>query len=88
MLSPEFQIKKIEIQSFVATFRLGRGRNFRTYIEETIPKLRGWVNYFRLAEVKGIFDELAGWLRQKINPIFVIAWIMKQQMRQIGRLLN
>jgi hypothetical protein len=36
-------------------------------MEEIIPKLRGWINYFRLTEVKGIFDELDGWLRQKIN---------------------
>jgi hypothetical protein len=54
------QIKKSEIEGFVATFRRGRGRDIRTSIEETISKLRGWINYFRLAEVKGIFDELDG----------------------------
>jgi hypothetical protein len=41
--------------------------NSPTSMEEIIPKLRGWINYFRLTEVKGIFDELDGWLRQKIN---------------------
>jgi RNA-directed DNA polymerase len=26
--------------------------------------VRGWVNYFRYVEVKGIFEELDGWLRR------------------------
>jgi hypothetical protein len=29
--------------------------------EELTPLLRGWMNYFRLAEVKGIFEELDSW---------------------------
>jgi hypothetical protein len=49
------QIKKIEIESFVVSFRRGRRRNNGTSREEM-----GWINYFRLAEVEGIFDELDG----------------------------
>jgi len=57
-----------------ATFRRGRGRNIRTTIEETTPKLRGWINYFRHAEVKGIFEELDGWLRRKLRRILWKQW--------------
>ncbi len=32
-------------------------------------KLRGWIAYFRLAEVKGIFEDLDGWIRRKL-PTF------------------
>ncbi len=56
------------------TFRRGRGRNIRTTIEETTPKLRGWINYFRHVEVKGIFEELDGWLRRKLRRILWKQW--------------
>jgi RNA-directed DNA polymerase len=55
-------------------FRAGRGRNIRTLIKELIPVLRGWVNYFRLAEVKGIFEELDGWIRRKLRCIIWRQW--------------
>lgn len=51
-------------------FRWGRGRNLGRFILETLnPLLRGWVNYFRLAEVRGIFEELDGWIRRKLRSI-------------------
>ena len=40
------------------------------HIEETTPKLRGWINYFRLTEVRDIFEELDGWLRREPWRIF------------------
>jgi RNA-directed DNA polymerase len=55
-------------------FRVGRGRNIGTLIEELTPVLRGWVNYFRLAEVKGIFEELDGWIRRKFRCIIWLQW--------------
>jgi RNA-directed DNA polymerase len=55
-------------------FRAGRGRNLRQVIEELTPVLRGWVNYFRLAEVKGIFEELDGWIRRKFRCILWRQW--------------
>jgi RNA-directed DNA polymerase len=56
------------------TFRAGRGRNIRNLAEELTPVLRGWVNYFRLVEVKGIFEELDGWLRRKLRCILWRQW--------------
>jgi hypothetical protein len=50
-------------------FRRGRGKSIQTTVEEVTPKLRGWLNYFRYSEVKGIFDELDGWLRRKLRRI-------------------
>ncbi|HEX9024125.1 MAG TPA: group II intron reverse transcriptase/maturase [Geobacteraceae bacterium] len=57
-----------------AIFRRGRGKNIQTTIEEATPKLRGWINYFRYAEVKGIFEELDGWLRRKLRRILWKQW--------------
>ena len=55
-------------------FRAARGRNIGRVIEELTPVLRGWVNYFRLAEVKGTFEELDGWIRRKFRCILWRQW--------------
>jgi len=55
-------------------FRQGKGKNIQTTVEETTPKLRGWINYFRYSEVKGIFEELDGWLRRKLRRILWKQW--------------
>ena len=56
-------------------FRRGRGRNLGKLIEEELtPLLRGWLNYFRLAEVKGIFEELDSWIRRKLRNLIWRQW--------------
>ncbi len=55
-------------------FRAGRGRNLAKFIIELRPVLRGWVNYFRLAEVKGVFEDLDGWIRRKLRCILWRQW--------------
>ena len=56
-------------------FRRGRGRNVGKLIEaELTPLLRGWMNYFRLAEVKGVFDELDSWIRRKLRCLIWRQW--------------
>lgn len=56
-------------------FRQGRGRNLGRFIQEDlIPVLRGWGNYFRLAEVKGVFEELDQWVRRKLRCILWRQW--------------
>ena len=56
-------------------FRRGRGRNLNKLIAEDLtPLLRGWMNYFRLAEVKGIFEELDSWIRRKLRNLIWRKW--------------
>jgi RNA-directed DNA polymerase len=56
-------------------FRRGRGRNLVKLIEDELtPLLRGWMNYFRLAEVKGIFEELDSWIRRKLRGLIWRRW--------------
>jgi len=60
---------------------VGAERNVGKLIEaELTPLLRGWMNYFRLAEVKGIFDELDSWIRRKLRGL-----IWRQWKRSIAR---
>ena len=49
--------------------RKGRGRKLSKVIEEMTLYLRGWVNYFRLSQVKAAFEELDGWIRRKLRCI-------------------
>jgi group II intron reverse transcriptase/maturase len=44
--------------------RRGRGRNLTKFIEELTPVMRGWINYYRFAEVKGVFEGLDQWIRR------------------------
>ena len=57
-----------------ALCRRARGRNLRRFIEELKPVLRGWVNYFRLAEVKGVFEQLDQWIRRRLRCILWRQW--------------
>jgi RNA-directed DNA polymerase len=70
-------------------FRAGRGRNLGRLIREDLnPLLRGWANYFGLAEVKGVFEELDGWLRRKLRCVqwrqWKRPWTRHQRLRKLG----
>jgi len=55
-------------------FRKGRGRNLGAFIKELGPILRGWMAYYRKAEVKAAFDELDQWIRRKLRCILWRQW--------------
>jgi RNA-directed DNA polymerase len=55
-------------------FRVGRGRSLGRLIEELSPKLRGWVNYFRRAEVRRAFETLDEWVRRKLRVVLWRQW--------------
>jgi RNA-directed DNA polymerase len=46
-------------------FRAGRGRSLPPVSKDLHQRLRGWLPSCRLAEVNGVFEERAGWLRRK-----------------------
>ena len=54
--------------------RQGRGRSLRWTIERLEPLIRGWVAYFRLAEVKAAFEQLDQWLRRSLRCILWRQW--------------
>lgn len=55
-------------------FRKGRGRNIVRTIKDLAPVLRGWIGYYRLADAKGIFEQLDGWLRRRLRCILWRQW--------------
>jgi RNA-directed DNA polymerase len=56
-------------------FRRGRGRNIARFIQKDLnPVLRGWINYFRLAETKGFAEEIDQWVRRRLRLILWRQW--------------
>ena len=51
------------------TLRAGHGQSLKQVIENLNPLLRGWMSYFRLTEVKGVLEELDGWIRHKLRTL-------------------
>lgn len=49
--------------------RCGRGRSLKATVNALEPLLRGWMNYFRLVEVKKQLEEVDEWLRHRLRCI-------------------
>lgn len=76
--APRLKVAPESLQRFKGKIcllcRQGRGRNLRKFIETLKPVLLGWVNYYRLAEVKGVFEALDQWIRRKLRCILWRQW--------------
>jgi len=55
-------------------FRKGRGQSLTKTIQQLNPILRGWANYFRLTEQKGVLEDMDGWLRHKLRALLWRQW--------------
>lgn len=55
-------------------FRKGRGWSLVRVVEEIRPKLKGWIAYFRLAEVRASFERLGRWIRRRLRLILWRQW--------------
>ncbi|MBX3297668.1 MAG: hypothetical protein KF762_18360 [Acidobacteria bacterium] len=75
---PRLKVAKTVLTGFKkkirVIMRMGRGRSLTQVVKELNPLLRGWIQYFRLAEVKGIFEDLDGWLRRKLRCLLWRSW--------------
>ena len=76
--NPRLKVAKESVKRFTGNlkelFRRARGRNIVKTAAEVNSKLTGWINYFILAEVKNIFEELDGWLRRRFRNILWRQW--------------
>lgn len=55
-------------------FKRGRGRSVRQSTEDMKGLLVGWSNYFKLAEVKNVFERLDEWIRRRLRCILWRQW--------------
>ena len=71
---PKETVKKLR-KKLKAVFSKGRGRNLKAFITEDLnPILRGWINYFRLAETKEFTKDLDMWVRRRLRLILWKQW--------------
>jgi RNA-directed DNA polymerase len=54
--------------------RAGRGRALSRTVADLTPLLRGWVGYFRMADVRSSFEQLDAWLRRRLRCIVWRQW--------------
>ena len=69
----EESVKRLK-DALKTEFRQGRGRKLERVIETLHQKLRGWIQYFRLSQTKGIFGELDGWIRRRLRCLLWRQW--------------
>ena len=70
----ESRVKRLKDKVRGLTKKL-RGGKLKDNIQKLlIPITRGWANYFGIAEVRGIFESLDGWIRRKIRAILWRQW--------------
>ncbi len=55
-------------------FRRGRGRALKRVIVEINQFTRGWLGYYRLAQTKGVFEEMDEWLRRRCRWLLWRQW--------------
>lgn len=68
--------------------RIGRGRSLARTISDLTPLLRGWINYFKLAQTRSTVEELDKWLRHRLRCLLWRQWkrgkTRIQRLRRLG----
>lgn len=65
-----------------------QGMNLEMVIRRLNPVLRGFANYFRIANCKGVLRDLMAWIRRRLRAIQLKLWKKPQRLnrrlRQLG----
>ncbi|BCO07731.1 group II intron reverse transcriptase/maturase [Desulfolithobacter dissulfuricans] len=86
------QIQRGKIKSFKAKVKAMTRRNSPVNLEKVIadlnPLLRGFANYFRIANCTGEFSRLMRWIRRRLRAIQLKLWKkpnrLHRRLRQLG----
>jgi len=66
----------------------GTGRKLEDIIKKLNPILRGWMNYYKVANIKTLAAELMSWIRRRLRMIKMKQWKtykkMHKEMRRLG----
>lgn len=61
------------------------GINVKEMVTRLSPVMRGWVNYFRIANCKGLLEELMGWIRRRLRMKKMREWKSWKQLHKALR---
>lgn len=84
------QAKKVSSfkQKLKALTKRNRGQPLKVIIQQLNPLLRGFFNYFKIANGQRVLARLAGWLRRRLRAIQLKLWKKPQRLhrrlRQLG----
>jgi len=86
------RIQEEKVEAFKAKVkyitRRNAGENLAGVIRELNPVLRGYVNYFRIANCKGVMKALMSWIRRRLRAIQMKQWKrptrLHRRLRQLG----
>ena len=84
------QAKKVSSfkQKLKALTKRNRSQPLKAIIQQLNPLLRGFFNYFKIANGQRVFAQLAGWLRRRLRAIQLKLWKKPQRLhrrlRQLG----
>ncbi len=74
----QVSISPKKLKAFRETIRRMTPRNHGMNVEEMVrrlnPILRGWANYFRVANCRGVFSNLMGWIRRRLRMKKMKEW--------------
>ncbi|TDT46035.1 group II intron maturase-specific domain-containing protein [Fonticella tunisiensis] len=64
------------------------GKNVEMMVQEINPILRGWANYFKIANCKGTFGDIMGWIRRRLRMKKMKEWkswkALHKQLKRMG----
>lgn len=92
ILSTYTKIQDKKIRGFKEKVKLLTKRtqsmNMEMVINRLNPILRGFANYFRIANCKGLFKEIMQWVRRRLRAIQLKLWKkperLHRRLRQLG----
>lgn len=87
LLVQDTRIKKLKDRIRNITKR-NAGKKLEEIIKELNQVLRGWINYFRIANIKRLTSKLMSWIRRRLRMIKMKQWKtykkMHKEMRRMG----
>ena len=87
MLIQEKRLKRFKDKIRLITKR-NAGRKLESIIAELNPILRGWINYYKIANIEFTVDRIMGWIRRRLRMIKMKQWKtykkMHKEMRKKG----
>jgi len=83
----EKKLKNFKVKVKQLTRRNG-GKNLEQVLKKLNPVLRGFVNYFRIANISKQLQELSGWIRRRLRNIQLKLWKkpakLHRRLKQLG----
>lgn len=64
------------------------GRSLESIIKELNPVIRGWINYYRVANIKKLLQDIMAWIRRRLRMIKMKQWKTYKKMHKEMRKLN